>query len=70
MLAALRGALPEKPIIFSLCVLGVFQFTVLTSSVSRLLACLEQFSTLWALSQPGWLSFRTPNFRDLVYRDL
>ena len=64
----LRNVLQEDQLIFPFCVLGIFQFAVFTLSVSRLLACLEQFGMLWALSQPGWLSFRTLNFRDLVWQ--
>jgi len=36
-------------------------------TVSGLLACQERRSTLWALSQPTLLTFKTPNFRDVVW---
>ena len=52
---------------FPSCVLGVFQITVFILSVSGLLACLEQCSALWILSQPSLLPFKTPNFRGLVW---
>ena len=37
-------------------------------AVFMLLACLEQCSALWALSQTSLLTFKTPNFRDLVWQ--
>lgn len=65
MLAAVREALPDEQIILP-HVLGVFQIAVFTLPMSRLLACLEQCSALWALPQPGCLSFKTPKFSTCV----
>ena len=39
-------------------------------TVSELLACLDQRSTLWVLYQSGQLSFKTPNVSDLVWQGL
>ena len=36
--------------------------------MSGLLACHEKCSELWALPQPGWLTFKIPNFRYPVWR--
>ena len=47
------------------CIPGTFQITLLMLS-SKFLACLEQCSDLWALSQPCLLTFKIPNFRDVA----
>jgi len=66
MLAALREALLEEWI-FPFMHLKHFSGVIFTVSLSELLAHLEQCSAPWALSLPGHLSFKTPNFRDLVW---
>ena len=38
------------------------------NTVSKLLAHLEQYSALLTLSQPGLLTFKTQNVRDLVWQ--
>lgn len=52
-----------------LCILGVFQMAIYTLSVSRLLTCLEKFSAFWAFSLPSQLTFKTLNFRYLMWQE-
>lgn len=62
-----QGNPPRRVNNFPTCILGIFQITVFTLSVTKLFACLEQHSIPWALSQPSLLSFKIPPFHDLVW---
>ena len=59
MLAALKDPLSEEGIISPHASQRFSDHCF--HAVSRLLACLEQCSALWALSQPNLLTFKTPN---------
>lgn len=65
MLTALREDHSEEWIISFHASEAFFRLLFLVS-VSGLLAYMEQCRDLWALSQPGHLIFKTPNFRNLV----
>ena len=65
MLAALKDPLSEEGIISPHASQRFSDHCF--HAVSRLRACLEQCSALWALSQPNLLTFKTPNFRDLMW---
>lgn len=46
---------------------SIYQIAIFMLSFSRLLACLEQCSVLWVLSQLGLMIFKTLNFRGRVW---
>lgn len=59
---------PRRVSDFPLYLSGVFQIAVFTLLVCSLLACLGQHSALWSLSQPNLLTFKIPNFKEVLWR--
>ena len=68
MPTAVRGALLEEQTI-SLNVTGVLQLTAFTLPMCGASAH-PTAQCVCVLSQAGWLSFKTPNFRELVWYGL